>query len=62
VKIGDLVKIRTRPWYGIITETLNNNRDIHVVWMDNVGYPGNQHRLTGEWIYRRELEVISESR
>ena len=58
MKVGDLVKMRTRPWYGIITETLNNNRDIHVVWMDNVDYRAS----VGEWIYRRELEVISESR
>jgi len=58
VKVGDLVKVRSRPWYGIITETLNNRTDIHVVWTDNAGH----RAVAGEWVHCRELEVISESR
>ena len=58
MKVGDLVKVRSRPWYGIITETLNNRTDIHVVWTDNAA-----HRdARAEWVHCRELEVLSASR
>jgi len=61
VKVGDLVKARSRPWYGIITDTLRltaAHRVMHVVWTDSGAF--REDRVA--WFPCRELEVLSASR
>ena len=61
MQVGDLVKTRSRSWYGIITETLRltaAHRVIHVVWADSGAFREDQ----AEWLPCRELEVLSASR